>query len=177
MVVSCSPPSQATCNGRGECGCDGTCQCVPPYSGTYCERCSGSNECTENCDLNLVCAQCALDVLEPYAMTLTQEEFFSDGLLMREGIPQGSRFDPIMNQLILPPAEMFCDRVTEANRCPTIVIINGTTLVDYEINGVLCVCVCVFNYSYDMHTVIMYPVSQYTKYLGLIDIIVLGPVR
>lgn len=127
------------CNGRGECGCDGTCQCNPPYSGTYCERCSGSNECTENCDINLVCAQCALDVIEPYAMTLTQEEFFSDGLLMREGIPPGSRFAQIGDtyQLILPPAETFCSQVTEANRCPTIVIINGTSAVDYEINGEL----------------------------------------
>lgn len=131
--------SQATCNGRGECGCDGTCQCNPPYSGTYCERCSGSNECTENCDINLVCAQCALDVIEPYAMTLTQEEFFGDGLLMREGIPSGSRFNQSGGtyQLILPPAETFCDRVTEANRCPTIVIINGTSDVDYQINGEL----------------------------------------
>ena len=72
-------------------------------------------------------------------MTLTQEEFFSDGLLAREGIPPGSRFAQIGDtyQLILPPAETFCSQVTEANRCPTIVIINGTSAVDYEINGEL----------------------------------------
>ena len=70
-------------------------------------------------------------------MTLTQEEFFSDGLLMRDRIPPGSRFNQSGGtyQLILPPAEMFCDQVNEANRCPTIVIINGTSDVDYQING------------------------------------------
>ena len=73
-------------------------------------------------------------------MTLTQEEFFADGLLMREGIPPGSRFVRSSiatggtDQLILPPAEMFCDGVT-AGMCPTIIIINGTSAVDYEING------------------------------------------
>ena len=131
------------------CGCDGTCQCVPPYSGTYCEQCSGSNECTENCDINLVCAQCALDVIEPYAMTLTQEEFFSDGLLSREGIPPGSMFNLTGDtyQLILPPANEFCDRVSDATTCPPIVIINGTSAVDYEINGrqfnsyLYCTCI------------------------------------
>ena len=128
------------CNGRGQCGCDGTCQCNPPYSGTYCERCSGSDECTENCDINAVCAQCALDVIAPYVMTLTQEEFFSDGLLDREGIPSGSTFNLTGDtyQLVLPPANQFCDGVMEsATRCPTIVIINGTSEVDYEIAGKL----------------------------------------
>ena len=85
-----------------------------------------------------MCAQCALDVIEPYAMTLTQEEFFSEGLLTRDGIPEGSRFEQIGDtyQLILPPAEMFCDQVMmDASRCPRIIIINGTSDVDYEING------------------------------------------
>ena len=135
---------QATCNGRGVCGCDGTCQCDPPYSGTYCERCSGSNECMENCEINRVCAQCALSVIEPYAMTLTQEEFFNDGLLAREGIPRNSTFIQRDGtyQLILPPAETFCQEVMalenreeRENRCPTIIIINGTSEVDYEIDG------------------------------------------
>lgn len=73
-------------------------------------------------------------------MTLTQEEFFSDGLLAREGIPPGSRFNQTGGtyQLILPPAETFCnidEVMSDGNRCPTIIIINGTSDVDYQIGG------------------------------------------
>ena len=73
-------------------------------------------------------------------MTLTQEEFFSDGLLSREGIPAGSTFNLTGDtyQLMLPPANEFCDRVTEATRCPPIVIINGTFEANYMIDGMLC---------------------------------------
>ena len=125
------------CNGHGECGCDGTCKCVPPYSGTYCERCSGSEQCAENCNVNLVCAQCAIKIIEQYAMDLTQEEFFNEDLLSREGIPAGSMFNITGNdhQLILPPANEFCQQVVSAMRCPRIIIISGTSEVEYEING------------------------------------------
>ena len=77
-------------------------------------------------------------------MTLTQEEFFNDGLLAREGIPRNSTFIQTGGtyQLILPPAETFCQEVMalesreeRENRCPTIVIINGTSEVDYDIDG------------------------------------------
>ena len=70
-------------------------------------------------------------------MTLTQEEFFSDRLLSREGIPAGSTFNLTGDtyQLILPPANDFCDEVKNTSRCPQIVIINGTNVVDYEIDG------------------------------------------
>lgn len=135
MKLSCM---QAVCNGQGECGCDGTCQCNSPYFGAYCERCSGSSECPENCEVNMLCVQCALDAIEPYASTLSQEEFFSEELLTREGIPPGSRLllDGDVHQLILPPADTFCDRVMmDSSRCPTIVIINATSDVDYRING------------------------------------------
>ena len=84
-------------------------------------------------------------------MTLTQEEFFSEGLLMREGIPPGSTFNQTGDtyQLILPPVETFCsDRVTDANRCPTIVIINGTSDVDYRIDGKLEAVRATCTYTY-----------------------------
>ena len=70
-------------------------------------------------------------------MTLTQEEFFSPGLLSLDGIPMGSTFNLTGDtyQLILPPANQFCDRVTEATRCATTVIVNGTSDVDYKIDG------------------------------------------
>lgn len=58
---------------------------------------------------------------------------------MREGIPPGSMFNQTGDtyQLILPPANEFCDRLADepANRCPGLVIINGTDDVEYEIDG------------------------------------------
>ena len=126
---------QAMCNGHGTCGCDGTCQCETPYSGTYCGTCSGSSECTENCDINQICAQCAIDVVQQY---LDEGNlFFAPGILSRPGIPAGSTFNLSGDtfELRLPPTSQFCEAVTEANRCPNIVIINGSSTVEYDIDG------------------------------------------
>ena len=123
---------QSICNGRGECGCDGTCMCNNPYFGDFCELCSGSYACfNSNCESNLDCANCILDIVAPVLDIVTVDRYFIIDNV-ETMLPNGSALSlnsmNNANQIILP-----------ASVCPMCstgaVIINGTDRVEYEIGG------------------------------------------
>lgn len=116
---------QSICNGRGMCGCDGTCECEDPYLGQFCERCSGDPICfTSNCNANRNCANCALDIIEDVVDTTTPQEFFRNELGTNATINEETTTleFPLLNAT-----------------CPTceggVVIINRALTSSYEISG------------------------------------------
>lgn len=123
---------QSICNGRGMCGCEGTCECENPYFGQFCELCSGSEVCFDtNCDSNRDCANCALDIIVEMVDSVTVEEFFQTAA-SNPDLPEGSdvTFNPENNAFEVTLPRGHCPSCDDG-----VVIINGTERADYEIDG------------------------------------------
>ena len=121
---------QSICNGRGSCGCGGTCECRTPYFGQYCELCSGSSVCLEtNCESNRQCANCILNIVAPQADRFMTAQYFSDSM----NLPPGSNLtmDAVNDVIrVILPAD------TCSEMCPSgAFIINGSQRNEYFING------------------------------------------
>ena len=125
---------QDICNGIGTCGCDGTCDCPdPPYSGDFCELCSGDDICFDsNCDSNRDCANCILDLIAPAIDTISVDEYFTNASVLSE-LPEGSvlMFDMINNANVTVLPGPTCMSVCGSGA----VIISGTENTDYIIDG------------------------------------------
>ena len=115
------------------CGCNGNCECEDPYFGQFCEPCSGSNICFDNnCDSNRDCANCAINIIANAADTISSTDFFTNKVVDSELLPMGSRlmFDMDTNASLVTLPMSHCSACENGA-----VIISGTEMADYEING------------------------------------------
>ena len=132
---------QDLCNGRGWCSC-GQCSCFPPFFGTYCELCSGSNVCIQGtCDIsgpNGICTGCAVGFLEVFhANNVTVDELLSEAFVqiaIRNGtLPPGTVLGELNGEKAIFLPETFS---AQCNRsCTPLVIINQTLNLEYDIQG------------------------------------------
>ena len=122
--------SQSICNGHGVCGCDGRCECEdPPYSGQFCEFCSGDERCFENyCDSNRNCSNCALDLVVAMVDDRTLEEFFSPENL--NNLPPGTTMREVGGVMEVRLPDGYCDQCSNG-----VVIISGAETAEYDIDG------------------------------------------
>ncbi|CAI8001615.1 Integrin beta-1, partial [Geodia barretti] len=142
---TCRDHSNSTdlCNGRGWCSC-GQCSCFPPFFGTYCELCSGSNVCIQGtCDIsgpNGICTGCAVGFLEVFhANNVTVDELLSEAFVqiaIRNGtLPLGTVLGELNGEKAIFLPETFS---AQCNRsCTPLVIINQTLNLEYDIQGFL----------------------------------------
>lgn len=129
---------QDLCNDRGTCNCDGMCECDGPYSGTFCEVCDANSEVclVSNCDSNIDCANCILDLVAPAADSIETTVFFSRAM-MNLTIPElPMNYIWSLNPDDNGESELITLPVSHCSQCPNgAVIVNGTESTDYRIDG------------------------------------------